>query len=58
MCATCFIDEVMKVARHSQRGCRMMRKPATKIPRRSHRRIVRKRTADFRQRMIEREIVR
>jgi len=27
MCATCFIEEVIKVARHSQRGCRMMRSP-------------------------------
>ena len=58
MCATCFIDEQMNVARHSHFGCRMIRRPRQKLARRVHRRIVRKRRADFRERMIEREIMR
>ena len=30
MCATCFIDEVMNVARHSHAGCRTIRMPRQK----------------------------
>ena len=30
MCATCFIDEQIKVARHSHFGCRIIRRPLQK----------------------------
>ena len=45
MCATCFIEEVMNVATHSQAGCRTIRSPRQKSQRRLHRRIARERCA-------------
>ena len=57
MCATCFIDEVINVARHSQCGCRMIRRPRQKSRAARIAGSFGNERQIFAERMIEREIV-